>query len=49
MLIGDLLNSGEPTYVDFILFMGFFIFAVVATYLGISFIISQLFNRNPEA
>jgi hypothetical protein len=49
MLLGDLLNSSEPTYGDFILFMGFFIFAIIASYLGINFIINQFFNRNPEA
>jgi hypothetical protein len=49
MLLGDLLNSGEPTYAEFIMFLGFFIFAIIGSFLGINFIINQLFNRNPEA
>jgi hypothetical protein len=49
MLLGDLLNSGEPSYGDFILFLSFFIFAIIASYIGINFLIGIFFNRNPEA
>ena len=49
MLLGDLLNSGEPSYGDFVLFLGFFIFAIIGSYIGINYLISILFDRNPEA
>jgi hypothetical protein len=49
MILGDLFNSGEPSYTSFFMFLGLFVSVVITSLIVGNFLISRFLNNNDEA
>jgi hypothetical protein len=49
MKLGDLFNSGEPSYTSFFMFLGIFLSLAITTFVIVNYLISKYLNKNDEA